>query len=100
MRMAEFGVLHRNELSGTLSGLTRVRRFVQDDAHIFVRPEQIKQEVLSALFAPRMLHLPLALTFLFLSRLYPFMVPEDPDRHWVHTPFRFTQPLQGKVLQL
>ena len=45
LRIAEFGVLHRNELSGTLSGLTRVRRFCQDDAHIFVAPEQIKDEV-------------------------------------------------------
>ncbi len=35
LRMADFGVLHRNELSGALSGLTRVRRFQQDDAHIF-----------------------------------------------------------------
>ena len=35
LRMADFGVLHRNELSGALSGLTRVRRFCQDDAHIF-----------------------------------------------------------------
>lgn len=49
IRMASFGVLHRNELSGTLSGLTRVRRFQQDDAHIFVRPEQIKVEVKAAL---------------------------------------------------
>lgn len=38
-------MLHRNELSGTLNGLTRVRRFQQDDAHIFCRPDQIKQEV-------------------------------------------------------
>jgi len=49
IRMASFGVLHRNELSGTLAGLTRVRRFQQDDAHIFCRPEQIKEEVLGAL---------------------------------------------------
>jgi threonyl-tRNA synthetase len=49
IRMASFGVLHRNELSGTLSGLTRVRRFQQDDAHIFCRPDQIKKEVLDAL---------------------------------------------------
>eukprot|EP00397_Hematodinium_sp_SG-2012_P008212 GEMP01008267.1.p1 GENE.GEMP01008267.1~~GEMP01008267.1.p1 ORF type:complete len:868 (+),score=204.98 GEMP01008267.1:430-3033(+) len=48
-RMASFGVLHRNELSGTLSGLTRVRRFQQDDAHIFVRPEQIKAEIIACL---------------------------------------------------
>mmetsp|Transcript_23092 Transcript_23092/g.92399 ORF Transcript_23092/g.92399 Transcript_23092/m.92399 type:complete len:114 (-) Transcript_23092:1098-1439(-) len=43
MRMAEFGVLHRNELSGTLAGLTRVRRFVQDDSHIFCTPEQVSR---------------------------------------------------------
>ncbi|CAJ1363787.1 unnamed protein product [Effrenium voratum] len=49
LRMADFGVLHRNELSGTLSGLTRVRRFQQDDAHIFCREDQIKQEVTGAL---------------------------------------------------
>ena len=41
IRMAEFGVLHRNEASGALSGLTRVRRFVQDDAHIFCTPDQV-----------------------------------------------------------
>ena len=38
MRLADFGVLHRNEFSGALHGLTRVRRFQQDDAHIFCRP--------------------------------------------------------------
>lgn len=46
MRYADFGVLHRNEASGALSGLTRVRRFQQDDAHIFIRQDQIKDEVL------------------------------------------------------
>lgn len=35
-------MLHRNEYSGALSGLTRVRRFVQDDAHIFCRPDQVR----------------------------------------------------------
>ncbi|XP_037688812.1 threonine--tRNA ligase 2, cytoplasmic [Choloepus didactylus] len=45
MRLADFGVLHRNELSGTLSGLTRVRRFQQDDAHIFCTVEQIEEEI-------------------------------------------------------
>jgi len=49
MRLASFGVLHRNELSGTLSGLTRVRRFQQDDAHIFCRDDQITAEVSAAL---------------------------------------------------
>uniref|UniRef100_A0A915CFD6 threonine--tRNA ligase n=2 Tax=Parascaris univalens TaxID=6257 RepID=A0A915CFD6_PARUN len=45
MRYADFGVLHRNELSGALTGLTRVRRFQQDDAHIFCRPDQINSEI-------------------------------------------------------
>ncbi|KAK8964739.1 hypothetical protein KSP40_PGU010275 [Platanthera guangdongensis] len=45
LRLADFGVLHRNELSGALTGLTRVRRFQQDDAHIFCRESQIKDEV-------------------------------------------------------
>ncbi|XP_059479608.1 threonine--tRNA ligase 1, cytoplasmic isoform X1 [Neocloeon triangulifer] len=49
LRFADFGVLHRNELSGALSGLTRVRRFQQDDAHIFCTVEQIKEEMLGAL---------------------------------------------------
>nr|KAF6367184.1 hypothetical protein mPipKuh1_017065 [Pipistrellus kuhlii] len=40
LRLADFGVLHRNELSGALTGLTRVRRFQQDDAHIFCAMEQ------------------------------------------------------------
>lgn len=41
LRMADFGVLHRNELSGALTGLTRVRRFQQDDAHIFCTMDQV-----------------------------------------------------------
>ncbi|KAJ1180929.1 hypothetical protein NDU88_006140 [Pleurodeles waltl] len=45
IRYADFGVLHRNELSGTLSGLTRVRRFQQDDAHIFCTMDQIGDEI-------------------------------------------------------
>ncbi|KAI8054687.1 hypothetical protein BDF22DRAFT_680497 [Syncephalis plumigaleata] len=41
IRMADFGVLHRNEASGALTGLTRVRRFQQDDAHLFCTPDQV-----------------------------------------------------------
>ncbi|KAI9707235.1 MAG: threonyl-tRNA synthetase [Candelina mexicana] len=44
-RVADFGVLHRNEASGALSGLTRVRRFQQDDTHIFCTQEQITEEI-------------------------------------------------------
>jgi threonyl-tRNA synthetase len=45
LRMAEFGSCHRNEPSGTLHGLMRVRNFVQDDAHIFCSEDQIQSEV-------------------------------------------------------
>ncbi len=51
LRYADFGVLHRNELSGALSGLTRVRRFQQDDAHIFCRLDQVDR-------LPRVPHIP------------------------------------------
>ena len=44
LRIAEFGTVFRYEKSGELHGLTRVRTFTQDDAHIFVRPEQVKNE--------------------------------------------------------
>ncbi|CUS23306.1 LAQU0S09e01816g1_1 [Lachancea quebecensis] len=44
-RVADFGVIHRNEFSGALTGLTRVRRFQQDDAHIFCAQNQIEQEI-------------------------------------------------------
>ena len=45
LRYNEYGRLHRNERSGTLSGLTRVRQFIQDDAHLFVRPDQLAAEI-------------------------------------------------------
>jgi threonyl-tRNA synthetase len=45
LRLSEYGKLHRNELSGALAGLTRVRHFVTDDAHIYVRPDQIGSEI-------------------------------------------------------
>jgi len=45
IRYSEYGRLHRNERSGTLSGLTRVRQFIQDDAHLYVRPDQLTAEI-------------------------------------------------------
>jgi threonyl-tRNA synthetase len=45
LRLADFGALHRNELSGVLGGLFRVRQFSIDDAHHFVRPDQIQEEI-------------------------------------------------------
>ncbi len=45
VRWAEFSRLHRNERSGTLNGITRVRTFAQDDAHIYCEPDQVPQEI-------------------------------------------------------
>ena len=45
LRLSEYGRLHRNERSGTLSGLTRVRQMIQDDAHCYVRPDQLGDEI-------------------------------------------------------
>lgn len=49
LRISELGHVHRHEASGALSGLFRVRSFHQDDAHLFMRPSEIKQEILSVL---------------------------------------------------
>ncbi|NEW06920.1 threonine--tRNA ligase [Paenibacillus sp. SYP-B3998] len=45
IRIAEFGQVHRHEFSGALNGMMRVRTFCQDDAHLFVRPDQIEDEI-------------------------------------------------------
>ncbi len=45
LRIGELGIVHRHELSGALHGLMRVRCFTQDDAHIFMTKEQIKDEI-------------------------------------------------------
>ena len=49
VRFAEFGTVYRYEQSGELHGLTRVRGFTQDDAHLFVRPDQVKEEFISVI---------------------------------------------------
>ena len=46
MRVAELGIVHRHERSGVLHGLMRVRCFTQDDAHLYCRPEQVKDEII------------------------------------------------------
>lgn len=45
LRLSELGIVHRHELSGALHGLMRVRCFTQDDAHLYMTKEQIKEEV-------------------------------------------------------
>ncbi|KAG8449856.1 hypothetical protein GDO86_016506 [Hymenochirus boettgeri] len=68
VRLADFGVLHRNELSGALSGLTRVRRFQQDDAHIFCSMDQLEGEINGCLDFLRTVYSVFGFTFkMFLS---------------------------------
>jgi threonyl-tRNA synthetase len=63
LRAGEVGLVHRHELSGALSGLFRVRAFHQDDAHIFMTPDQIGQEVLGVLRLSERIYNRFGLTF-------------------------------------
>jgi len=56
MRIAELGTVHRHERSGVLHGLMRVRSFTQDDAHLYVTPEQIKQEIIGIMDLTRFIY--------------------------------------------
>jgi len=64
LRAAEVGLVHRHELSGVLSGLFRVRAFHQDDAHLFMTPDQIQQEILGVLHLVERLYSAFGLGFL------------------------------------
>lgn len=77
IRYAEFSPLHRNELSGALSGLTRVRRFHQDDGHIFCRPSQVKQEIDQSLAFIRMVYETLGLPD------YRFVLSTRPAKNYI-----------------
>ncbi len=63
LRVHDQGILHRNELSGALSGLTRVRMFSQDDAHLFVTEENLKQEINGILTMIKRIYSVLGMTF-------------------------------------
>ena len=80
IRYADFSPLHRNELSGALSGLTRVRRFHQDDGHIFCRPSQVEDEIRCTLDFVRVVYDTL--------RLGPFRLALStrPADHYIGTP--------------
>jgi threonyl-tRNA synthetase len=49
LRVAELGLVHRHEMSGALHGLMRVRAFTQDDAHLYLTPEQVKEEIIGVI---------------------------------------------------
>uniref|UniRef100_A0A8D3CXC4 threonine--tRNA ligase n=1 Tax=Scophthalmus maximus TaxID=52904 RepID=A0A8D3CXC4_SCOMX len=79
IRMADFGVLHRNELSGALTGLTRVRRFQQDDAHIFCTMDQIGEEMKGCLDFLRTVYEVFGFTFKLNLSTRPEKFLGDPD---------------------
>ncbi len=74
LRIHDQGVLHRNEASGTLSGLTRVRQFCQDDAHIFLMQEQIEDEITKLIAMTRRVYAAFGLEF---TKLYLSTRPAD-----------------------
>ncbi|XP_066577128.1 threonine--tRNA ligase 1, cytoplasmic [Amia ocellicauda] len=71
VRWADFGALHRDETSGALSGLTRLRRFTQDDAHIFCTPQQLEEEVRGCLHFLRSVYSVLGFSFRLLLSTRP-----------------------------
>lgn len=79
IRYADFSPLHRNEVSGALSGLTRVRRFHQDDGHIFCRPSQVKDEISKCLDFVRLVYQTLGL------ENYALVLSTRPEKDYIGT---------------
>ncbi|KAG5989916.1 hypothetical protein E4U54_004221 [Claviceps lovelessii] len=80
VRYADFSPLHRNEISGALSGLTRVRRFHQDDGHIFCRPCQVEDEIKKTLDFVKVVY-----TVLRLGVSYRLALSTRPRDHFIGT---------------
>ena len=79
LRYADFSPLHRDEVSGALSGLTRVRRFHQDDGHIFCRPSQVKDEISKSLDFVRLVYQTLGL------QDYALVLSTRPEKGYIGT---------------
>ncbi len=79
VRLAEFGTVYRYEQSGELHGLTRVRGFTQDDAHIFCRPEQVKEEFTAVIDI--VLHIFRALDFTNYSAQISLRDPDNKEKY-------------------
>lgn len=80
VRYADFSPLHRNEISGALSGLTRVRRFHQDDGHIFCRPSQVEEEIKKTLDFVKVVY-----TVLRFGVSYRLALSTRPKDHYIGT---------------
>uniref|UniRef100_A0A7N8XMI0 threonine--tRNA ligase n=1 Tax=Mastacembelus armatus TaxID=205130 RepID=A0A7N8XMI0_9TELE len=93
LRWADFGALHRNELSGALGGLTRVRRFCQDDAHIFCTPEQLEEEIVACLDFVRGVYRVFGFSFHCLLSTRPTSCLGEPEQ-WDHAEQQLERSLQ------
>ncbi|XP_044214541.1 threonine--tRNA ligase 1, cytoplasmic isoform X1 [Thunnus albacares] len=93
LRWADFGALHRNELSGALGGLTRVRRFCQDDAHIFCTPEQLEEEIVACLDFVRSVYQVFGFSFHCLLSTRPTPCLGEPEQ-WDNAEQRLERSLQ------
>ncbi len=85
MRVAEIGMVHRYEPSGSLSGLFRVRCFHQDDAHIFMRPEDIQSEILGCLTLLDELYTTFGLSYKLVLSTRPTANTIGSDEEWEMT---------------
>ncbi|PFH62822.1 hypothetical protein XA68_11834 [Ophiocordyceps unilateralis] len=86
LRYADFSPLHRNEVSGALSGLTRVRRFHQDDGHIFCRPCQVEDEIKKTLDFVKAVY-----SVLHLGVGYRLVLSTRPTEHYIGTEDEWTR---------
>ena len=77
IRYADFSPLHRDEISGALSGLTRARRFHQDDGHIFCRPNQVKDEISRCLDFVHLVYKTLGF------QDYALVLSTRPEKDWI-----------------
>jgi threonyl-tRNA synthetase len=82
LRAAEVGLVHRHELSGVLSGLFRVRAFHQDDAHLFMMPDQIQNEILNLLKLVERMYGNFGLTFTLELSTRPAKHTIGTDEQW------------------
>lgn len=84
LRVAEIGHVHRHEASGAISGLMRVRSFHQDDAHIFMEPHQIEEEILNVLKLVDELYSPFGLSYHLELSTKPEKDTIGSDEQWAH----------------
>jgi threonyl-tRNA synthetase len=102
LRIAEIGHVHRHEASGAISGLMRVRSFHQDDAHIFMEPHQIEEEILRVLKLVDELYTPFGLTYHLELSTRPEKGTIGTDEQWAHTTASLKGALEhsGKPFQI